>query len=162
MWRRHSIEACLLVLLSACASTPREKPDSTAPTDQSEAGTAAPGSSAPGSAASAGAGGAGSGARSATGSAGGKSAVGAAGSAAAGPAGPPTARATADFNRAVGFMRSGNATEAELEFKQMTLSYPQLSAPFVNLGILYRKSGHLDQSEAALKTAVERNGASAV
>jgi tetratricopeptide (TPR) repeat protein len=59
-------------------------------------------------------------------------------------------------------MRSGNATEAELEFKQMTLSYPQLSAPFVNLGILYRKNGHLDQSEAALKSAVERNGASAV
>jgi tetratricopeptide (TPR) repeat protein len=59
-------------------------------------------------------------------------------------------------------MRSGNTTEAELEFKQMTLSYPTLSAPFVNLGILYRKNGHLDQSEAALKSAVERNGASAV
>jgi tetratricopeptide (TPR) repeat protein len=58
-------------------------------------------------------------------------------------------------------MRSGNATEAELEFKQMTLSYPRLAAPFVNLGILYRKSGHLDQSEEALKSAVERNGASA-
>jgi tetratricopeptide (TPR) repeat protein len=59
-------------------------------------------------------------------------------------------------------MRSGNATEAELEFKQMTLSYPQLSSPFVNLGILYRKSGHLDQSEEALKSAVERNDASAL
>ena len=59
-------------------------------------------------------------------------------------------------------MRSGNATQAELEFKQMTLSYPQLSAPFVNLGILYRKSGRLDQSEEALKSAVERNGANAV
>jgi tetratricopeptide (TPR) repeat protein len=59
-------------------------------------------------------------------------------------------------------MRSGNATEAELEFKQMTLSYPRLAAPFVNLGILYRKNGHLDQSEEALKSAVERNGASAV
>jgi tetratricopeptide (TPR) repeat protein len=32
----------------------------------------------------------------------------------------------------------------------------------VNLGILYRKSGHLDQSEEALKGAVERNGGSAV
>ena len=59
-------------------------------------------------------------------------------------------------------MRSGNATEAELEFKQMTLSYPRLSTPFVNLGILYRKSGRLDQSEEALKGAVERNGTSAV
>jgi len=59
-------------------------------------------------------------------------------------------------------MRSGNATEAELEFKQMTLAYPTLSAPYVNLGILYRKSGHLDQSEAALKSAVERNEGSAI
>jgi len=59
-------------------------------------------------------------------------------------------------------MRSGNATEAELEFKQMTLTYPRLATPFVNLGILYRKAGHLDQSEEALKGAVERNGASAV
>ena len=46
-----------------------------------------------------------------------------------GPAGPPSAKATADFNRAVNFMRSGNATEAELEFKQMTLAYPRLSTP---------------------------------
>ena len=59
-------------------------------------------------------------------------------------------------------MRSGNTTEAELEFKQMTLTYPRLSTPYVNLGILYRKSGHLDQSEEALKGAVERNGGSAV
>jgi tetratricopeptide (TPR) repeat protein len=59
-------------------------------------------------------------------------------------------------------MRSGNTTEAELEFKQMTLAYPRLSTPYVNLGILYRKSGHLDQSEEALKGAVERNGGSAV
>jgi tetratricopeptide (TPR) repeat protein len=82
--------------------------------------------------------------------------------AAGGTAGPPPARATADFDRAVGFMRSGNTTEAELEFKQMTLAYPQLAAPLVNLGILYRKTGHLDQSEEALETAVERNGTSAI
>ena len=73
-----------------------------------------------------------------------------------------TARGRADFDRAVGFMRAGNTTEAELEFKQVALQFPQLSSPYVNLGILYRKSGRLDQSEAALKTAVERNGASAV
>ena len=59
-------------------------------------------------------------------------------------------------------MRSGNATEAELEFKQISVTYPQLSAPFVNLGILLRKSGHLDQSEDALKTAVQRNASNAV
>ena len=73
-----------------------------------------------------------------------------------------TARGKADFDRAVGFMRSGNNTEAELEFKQVALQFPQLAAPYVNLGILYRKTGRLDQSEAALKTAVERNDGSAV
>jgi hypothetical protein len=73
-----------------------------------------------------------------------------------------TARGKADFDRAVGFMRAGNTTEAELEFKQVALQFPQLSSPYVNLGILYRKSCRLDQSEAALKTAVERNDASAV
>jgi tetratricopeptide (TPR) repeat protein len=97
--------------------------------------------------------------------------AGKAGSAAAGPgapgAAPPvpvqmTARGKADFDRAVGFMRSGNTTEAELEFKQVALQFPQLSAPYVNLGILYRKTGRLDQSEAALKTAVERNDANAL
>jgi tetratricopeptide (TPR) repeat protein len=59
-------------------------------------------------------------------------------------------------------MRSGNNTEAELEFKQVALQFPQLSAPYVNLGILYRKTGRLDLSEDSLKTAVERNDGSAV
>lgn len=59
-------------------------------------------------------------------------------------------------------MRSGNAVEAELDFKQMTLAYPTLSAPYVNLGILYRRGGQLEQSEQALKTAVEHNGNSAI
>ena len=94
-------------------------------------------------------------------------AAGATGSAAgSGATGVPPAeippRAQADFNRAVGMMRSGNTTEAELEFKQISVTYPQLSTPYVNLGILLRKNGHLDQSEEALKSAVQRNGSSAV
>ena len=93
--------------------------------------------------------------------------TGALGAAAAPGATPPvpvavTARGKADFDRAVGFMRAGNTTEAELEFKQVALQFPQLSSPYVNLGILYRKTGRLDQSEAALKTAVQRNDANAV
>jgi predicted Zn-dependent protease len=75
---------------------------------------------------------------------------------------PITARGKADFDRAVGLMKAGNVTEAELEFKQVALQFPQLSSPYVNLGILYRKAGHLEQSEDALKTAVERNDGSAV
>jgi Tfp pilus assembly protein PilF len=94
------------------------------------------------------------------------SGAGQSGSAAPGAGGAPniavTPRGKADFDRAVGFMRAGNTTEAELEFKQVALQFPQLSAPYVNLGILYRKTGRLEQSEQALKTAVERNDGSAV
>jgi hypothetical protein len=97
-----------------------------------------------------------------------KSGSGAAASAnGASPAGsaepvPVTPRGKADFERAFGFMKAGKITEAELEFKQVALQFPQLSSPYVNLGILYRKAGHLEQSEDALKTAVEHNDGSAV
>lgn len=73
-----------------------------------------------------------------------------------------TPAAQADFNRAVSFMRSGNATEAELGLKQVALQYPQFAAPLVNLAILQRKQGHLDQAEETLKSAVGRESGSAV
>jgi tetratricopeptide (TPR) repeat protein len=73
-----------------------------------------------------------------------------------------TPAARADFDRAVQYMRSGNATEAELGFKEVALEYPQYSAPLVNLAILQRKEGHLDQAEATLKSAVEREHGNAV
>ena len=73
---------------------------------------------------------------------------------------PPAARA--DFDRAVQYMRSGNATEAELGFKQIAVQYPQFSAPLVNLAIMQRKDGHLDQAEATLKSAVQHENGSAI
>lgn len=73
---------------------------------------------------------------------------------------PP--RAAADFERAVGLMRSGNANEAELEFQQLAAGFPQLAGPHVNLGILHRKAGRLDPAIESLRTAVERNPVSAV
>ncbi|HEY0767690.1 MAG TPA: tetratricopeptide repeat protein [Steroidobacteraceae bacterium] len=79
---------------------------------------------------------------------------------AARPEVPPAARA--DFNRAVGFMRAGNTLEAELGFKQIALQYPQFAAPLVNLGILQRKDGHLEQAEETLKNAVAHESGSAV
>jgi hypothetical protein len=134
--------AVVALMLAACGSAPPEKPTE--------------GASAPvGAETQAGGGKAGA--------AGAKAGVGASGIAPATvPGVPVTARGKADFDRAVGFMRSGNNTEAELEFKQVALQFPQLSAPYVNLGILYRKAGRLEQSEDALKTAVERNDGSAV
>src|SRR6516165_8729243 len=73
-----------------------------------------------------------------------------------------TPAARADFDRAVQYMRSGNATEAELGFKQVAVQYPQYSAPLVNLAIMQRKQGHLDQAEATLKSAVGREDGNAL
>jgi tetratricopeptide (TPR) repeat protein len=42
------------------------------------------------------------------------------------------------------------------------LQYPQFSAPLVNLAIMQRKDGHLDQAEDTLKSAVARESGSAV
>ncbi len=139
-----------IVLLGACASGPAVQEGAAPP---GQATTAAPAASQAGTAQG-----------QAAAAASSKSGVSAAPGAQAGApiaSAPLPPRATADFGRAVGLMRGGNATEAELEFKQMTLAYPQLCAPYVNLGILYRKTGHLDQSEEALKNAVARNNASA-
>ena len=137
------VPAIVALLLAACGSAPPTKPTEAASAPVAAAGKG--GATAPGAKA---------------GTAGAPGAAGAAPGAV--PNVPVTARGKADFDRAVGFMRSGNNTEAELEFKQVALQFPQLSAPYVNLGILYRKAGRLEQSEDALKTAVERNDGSAV
>jgi tetratricopeptide (TPR) repeat protein len=72
------------------------------------------------------------------------------------------APARADFDRAVNYMRGGNAAEAELDFKQVALQYPQFAAPLVNLALLQRKQGQLEQAEQSLKSAVSHESASAV
>jgi Flp pilus assembly protein TadD len=148
--RTLAVAALATLLLDACSSAPTKPTESTSQPAAADAGKS--GSNGPG--ASGGAAGANGAVRN-----------GAAPNAAA-PNGaaavPVTARGKADFDRAVGLMKAGNTTEAELEFKQVALQFPQLSAPYVNLGILYRKTGHLDQSEEALKTAVEHNDGSAV
>lgn len=70
-------------------------------------------------------------------------------------------RALSDFERAVGLMRQGNATEAELEFKQLTAGYPQLTGAHINLALLQRKANRLEEAEGTLKSAAERNPSSA-
>jgi tetratricopeptide (TPR) repeat protein len=153
--------ALALAQLGACSSTP-QRAKTPAPTPASSSSTTHPPaasgkSSATGASAAAGA--ATSSAKTSTDPTG-----GAAGTAAAPAAVHPevTPAARADFDRAVQYMRSGNATEAELGFKQVALQYPQYSAPLVNLALLQRKEGHLDQAEATLKHAVERENGSAV
>src|SRR5215475_12155092 len=141
-----ALGALALAQLDACSSTPQRSktPAATASSPTTAHPAAAPGKSV------------GAGAKDAAG--------GAAGTAAAAAAVHPevTPAARADFDRAVQYMRSGNATEAELGFKQVALQYPQYSAPLVNLAILQRKEGNLDQAEATLKSAVERENGNAV
>jgi len=142
MWSLKSTKpaapVALAVLLCACSSTPErtEPPSAAVPATQQPAAVPTPAGTA--SAATAGA---------------------------AAPSAPPVEvprRATADFERAVGMMRTGKATEAELEFQQIAAAYPQFAGADINLGILYRKTGRLEQSEQALRAAVARNGGSPV
>jgi tetratricopeptide (TPR) repeat protein len=162
-----ALAAVTLVGLGACSSTPpRTKAPAATPAAGSTGSKTAPsaaaapaGSAAAPKAAAAGAGGSAGGAGApAAGAAG--AAAGASGTAAVHPEVPPAARA--DFERAVKYMRAGNAVEAELGFKQVALQYPQFSAPLVNLAIMQRKDGHLDQAETTLKDAVGREGNNAI
>ncbi|HEV7606970.1 MAG TPA: tetratricopeptide repeat protein [Steroidobacteraceae bacterium] len=68
----------------------------------------------------------------------------------------PPARANTEFTRALTLMRGGDPTQAILEMQVLTQSYPDLSGPYANLGILHRNANQLPESEAALAKATER------
>ncbi|HTY48636.1 MAG TPA: hypothetical protein VMB48_02965 [Steroidobacteraceae bacterium] len=127
----------LAALLGACSSAPRRPPGRPAATGAAGAPAAA-------------------------GTAGTAAVSGATGTGGAGAAAPPPVQAVADFDRAVAAMRAGNTVEAELDFQQVSLQWPQYASPEINLGLLYRKDGDLAKSEAALREAVKRNPSSAV
>jgi tetratricopeptide (TPR) repeat protein len=182
MWSRASNEPCrqsrrvhalrLLAVLALVHAAGCRTPPLTEPTAQPLSGPGAaaarnapaPGAAAPGAAAP---GATGTAAATPAGTGAGAPAGATAATATAGvPAGaphpevPPAARA--DFQRAVNFMRSGNLSEAELGFKQVSLQYPQFAAPLVNLAILQRKAGQLEEAEKTLKSAIARESGSAV
>lgn len=54
-------------------------------------------------------------------------------------------------------MKAGRSSDAELEFKQLALAYPDYAGPEVNLGILYERTSRLTDAEAALEEALKRN-----
>jgi Flp pilus assembly protein TadD len=68
---------------------------------------------------------------------------------------PIPERATQQYAQALQLMRSGRNTDAELEFKELAIGFPQLAGPQLNLGLLYLRDSRLPEAEAAFKAALE-------
>jgi tetratricopeptide (TPR) repeat protein len=66
---------------------------------------------------------------------------------------PP--RAAQQYSQALQMMKSGRSTDAELEFKQLAVAYPQFAGPQLNLGLIYLKDARLADAESAFKAAVK-------
>ena len=68
---------------------------------------------------------------------------------------PPSAAALADFQHVTDLANAGRDTDAQLELQQFELRYPGYPTPAIDLGLLARRDGKLDQSEAALRHAAQ-------
>jgi tetratricopeptide (TPR) repeat protein len=150
--------AAALALIAGCHGSPprRPAPASSSPSASSPApsGAAAPaaaGASAPapgaGGKAAPGAGAVGAGSRA---------------QATAPPAAPVPERAAQQYAQALNMMKSGRNSDAELEFKQLALAYPNYAGPYVNLGLLYGRGSRFGDAEAAFEAALKRNPDDAV
>lgn len=67
-------------------------------------------------------------------------------------------RAQAKFDQAVEAMRIKNWQQAENSLLRLSGDYPQLSGPWLNLGITYLADDRLEEAEAALRRAIAVNG----
>jgi tetratricopeptide (TPR) repeat protein len=73
---------------------------------------------------------------------------------------PP--RAAQQYSQALQLMKSGRSTDAELEFKQLSVAYPQFAGPQLNLGLMYLHDSRLPEAEAAFKAALQAAPANAI
>ena len=71
------------------------------------------------------------------------------------PAGP-TPRLVSQFERAVKQAESGQAVEAELEFRQLMEAAPDQGGAAYNLGVQLRAAGRLEEAEQAFAAAASR------
>jgi tetratricopeptide (TPR) repeat protein len=78
-----------------------------------------------------------------------------------GPKPVADAATQADFQRATDEQNAGKSGDAELELKQFDLQHPGFVAPAIDLGLLARAQGRLQDSEAALHRATSIDPASA-
>jgi tetratricopeptide (TPR) repeat protein len=72
------------------------------------------------------------------------------------------ARVRQRFDHAVGLLQSGNTVQAEIEFRDVVLLAPKLAAPAVDLSILYRREGKLEEAEELLRTSATHNDSAMV
>jgi len=76
---------------------------------------------------------------------------------------PPVApRAAAEYAHALQSMKAGRGADAQLEFQQLALHYPDYSGPELNLGLLYLQSSRLEAAKAAFEAALARNPGNAI
>jgi tetratricopeptide (TPR) repeat protein len=128
-WSNPFVSVGALALLAACQSAPPRSSSPSAPAERAGAPTVNAG---------------------ATGAPGGT-----AGNTTSVDAAPIPERATQQYAQALQLMKSGRNTDAELEFKELAVGYPQLTGPQVNLGLLYLRDSRLAEAEAAFKAALE-------
>lgn len=61
---------------------------------------------------------------------------------------------TQAYDRALSAMLGGDDTEAELQLEQLILQYPDYAGPYVNLAIIYRRAGRIEEAKDALDRAL--------
>ena len=128
-WSNPFVSVGALALLAACQSAPPRSSSPPVPAERAGAPTVNAGTNgAPG---------------------------GTAGNATSVDAAPIPERATQQYAQALQLMKSGRNTDAELEFKELAVGYPQLTGPQLNLGLLYLRDSRLAEAEAAFKAALE-------
>ena len=75
---------------------------------------------------------------------------------------PIPERAAQQYAQALQMMKSGRGTDAELEFKELSIAYPQFAGPQLNLGLLYLRDSRLAEAESAFKAGLDRSPGNAI
>lgn len=69
---------------------------------------------------------------------------------------------TAEFNRAVSILQSGNEQLAFKMFSDIAAKYPDAAGAHVNIGLAYLKSNKLEKAESAFNSAIRVNAKNTV
>lgn len=67
-----------------------------------------------------------------------------------------------NYDEALKAMRNGDNDKAKQLLLSLSTTYPNLSGPYTNLGLIYFREGKVDEAEAAFQHAIKVNPKSAV